>query len=85
MNATPAHVETAIREAIGALPLVKTRESMARYLDQRAAFCLEAADNASGVAERLDGDIAMDLYSEARDFFQEFKRIDAMRVTPVYA
>ncbi|GAB4590299.1 hypothetical protein [Nocardia sp. IFM 10818] len=84
---TPAHVETAIREAIGPLPLVKTPDSVARYFDRRAAFCLEAADNTAALAQTVlkqgQADHARELADESRDFLAEAQRIDAMRTKPV--
>lgn len=82
---TPNHVQTAIVEAIGLLPTPLTREAAADYFDRRAAFCLDAAANAETLAQALTDDPAAreSLLREAREFFAEYRRINAMRTNPV--
>ncbi|SLG91871.1 Uncharacterised protein [Mycobacteroides abscessus subsp. abscessus] len=79
---TPAAIDTAIIEAIGPIPFPLTPARAADYYDRRAAFCLEAADTSSAlaqqIAERGDHTAALALLSEAAAFLAEWQRINAM-------
>lgn len=85
---TPGHVRAAIARAVGPLPTPPTHETLARYFDQCAAFCLERAEQATDYAAELHERKAPDhtrlVATEALEFFAEALHIDAARTTPVF-